>query len=81
MPTVDFIYDVLSTTPVKDVHHHNFFEDHAMPGDDAIVWPWCRSTLHRFVTRIGFAYADQVSHHDYTKTREDIVAMRDDYLE
>ena len=45
------------------------------------MWVWSRSTLYRFINRIGIVYNDRVTHYEHTKTREDIVKMRDDYLD
>lgn len=52
-----------------------------MPEASEIVWRWSRATLHRFMKNNGFIYRDQVTHYEYTKSREDIVLMSDNYLE
>lgn len=81
LPIVDSVYERVSQLTANDVEHLNLFEGDVVPDSDAAIWPWSRSSLYRFMTRIGFIYEEQVSHYERSKTRADIVAMRDDYLE
>ena len=66
---------------VEDVFHLNLFERHEMPDSESNIWIWSRSTPYRSMKRIGFVYEDRVTHYEYTKSREDIIKMRDDYLD
>lgn len=70
--TVDLVFEAVSSIRAEDAMHINIFEDETLPNDDALIWPWCRSTLYRYVKRIGFLYDIRVSHYESTKTREDI---------
>lgn len=72
---------MISKLAAKGVEHLNLFEEDVVPDPDSLIWTWSRSTLFRFMTRIGFLYGEQVSHYERRKTRSDIVAMGDDYLE
>ena len=45
------------------------------------LWIWSRSTLHRFIKSIGFAYEDKTSHYQHTRDRVHVLKIRDGYLE
>ena len=81
LPTIDSVFDRLSKLKVSDVEHFNLLDHENVPESDSLVWPWSRSTMFIFMPRIGFVFKDQISHYERSKTREDIVAMRDNYLE
>lgn len=82
LPTIDAVFDKMKLIQGRDVEHLNLFdEDENMPLPDSTIFPWSRSTLYRFKKRMGFIYGDRVTHYQYTKTRCDIIATRNDYLE
>ena len=81
LPTVDHIYEKICDLKVKDVAHLNLFEGDEFPAGESNIWIWSRSTLYRFMKRIGFVYEDRVTHYEHTRNREDIIKMRDDYLD
>eukprot|EP00171_Calliarthron_tuberculosum_P004037 IDg4037t1 len=54
---------------------------YTVPPIDSLVWTWSRATLHRFMLSSGFVYQDRLSHYEVSKTREDIMSMRDNFLE
>lgn len=66
---------------VSDIHHLKLFENEEVPEDSESVWKWSRSTLYRFMKRHGFVHEDQITHYKCTKSRSDIVSMRDNYFE
>lgn len=80
-PTIDSILQKLRSIHVSDIEHLNLFDIDNMPDPEELVWKWSRATLHRFMQKHGFIFEEQVSHYEHTKTREDIVSMRDNYLE
>ena len=81
LPTVDHIYEKNSGLKVRDVSHLNLFEGDGITASESNVWIWSRSTLYRFMKRIGFVYEDRVTNYEHTRNREDIIKMRDYYLE
>lgn len=80
MPTVNEIYERTKKLKVKDVLSLNLY-DEDVPDLDSFIWPWSRATLHRFMQTCGFIFEDRVTHYEATKSKEDIVSMRDNYLE
>lgn len=80
VPSIDEVFNRISELTVSDVQSLNLFEEN-VPEEDEQVWIWGRTTLYRFMLRSGFAYENKVSHYEYTKNREDVVSMRDNYLE
>ena len=58
-PTLDNILLKLKSLTVLDVIHHSLFKDQPVLDDDHKIWPWSRSTLHRYTQSIGFVYDDQ----------------------
>lgn len=79
-PTVREVYRRLSKLTTYDVLSLNLYED-KIPPSYSKVWSWSMSTLFRCMQRSGFVYDDRATHYEVTKTREDIVSMRDNYLE
>lgn len=80
VPTVDEVFSSICALKVSDVESLNLFDEDLPELDEKILY-WSRSTLYRFIIRSGFAYNERVSHYEYTKTREYVVVMRDNYLE
>ena len=80
-PTIYLIYEKILQITVKDVEHLNLFDGTDIPIPESPVWIWSRSTLYRVMKLIRFAYEDKLSHHQHTRDREDILKMRDDYLD
>ena len=80
-PTIDSTYERIIELKVEDVENLNLFNGADIPITESPVWIWSRSTLYRFMKSIGFVYEDRISHYQHTRDREDIVKMRDDYLE
>lgn len=80
-PTIDSVLKKLESITVAEVEHLNLFEADDIPESYEVVWKWGRTTLYRFMKIHGFIFEDQVTHYEYTKTRQDIVSMRDNYLE
>ena len=79
--TLNTIYQKILEVTVEDVEHLSLFTGADIHTPDSKVWVWSRSTLYRFMRSIGFIYGDRMSHYEHTKEREDIVKMRDDYLD
>ena len=75
------IYEKILRVTVEDVELSYLFDGPDIPIPESPVWIWSRSTLYRFMKSIGFAYEDKLSHYQHTRDREDIVKMRDEYLE
>ena len=67
-PTVDNIFKVLTEGDMGD-------------GDQETKRRWSRTTLFRFMRRVGFSFSDRPSAYDKAKERPEIRAMRADYLE
>ena len=80
-PTLDTVLYELKSLRVVYVHHLGLFEDNHLPDDTEIVWKWGRTTLYRFMYQIGSIYDDRITHFEFTKSRSDVVAMRDNNLE
>ena len=82
LPTIDEVYSRISALKVSDVHLLNIFDESMpLPPTDSLVWTWSRSTLYEFMKASGFIFGDRVSYYEVTKQREDVVSMRDNYLE
>ena len=82
IPTIDEIYSRISSMKVSDVLFLNIFDDNIQPPSmDALVWTWGRTTLYRFMQASGFVFGDKISYYEVSKQREDVVSMRDNYLE
>ena len=81
VPTIDIVFERISQLKVGDVDNHNFFTSNEIPDQDEYIWKWSRSTLYNFMKSVGFVYEDKLSHYEHTKSRADVVAMRDNYLE
>lgn len=81
VPTIDIIFEKLKERTPEDVAHFNLFENENSPPTGSSVWPWCRSTLYNFMKSIGYIYGDRISPYVHKKSREDIILMRDNYLE
>ena len=81
VPTLDTIFEKLLQIRVEDINHLNILDTADLCLDGSTVWKRSRSTLCRFMKKIGFVYDDRVTHYEYTKYREDIIKMRDDYLD
>lgn len=79
-PTIREVQRRLCELKVEDVMAVNIFENETPPPDSK-VWTWSRATLHRFLQASGFVFDDKITHYEYTKQREDVVSMRDNYLE
>lgn len=79
--TLDSVFEKLKSITASEVDHLNLFSVENMPDPTEIIWKWSRSTLYRFMLKNGFIHDDRVTHYEYTKTRKDVVAMRDNYLE
>ena len=63
------------------MEHLSLFTGADVPSPDSKVLVLSRSTLYRFMKSIGFIYGDKVSHYEHTKEIEEIVKVRDDYLD
>ena len=81
LPTVDHIYEKICNLKVEDVFHLNLFEGDELPDSARNIWVLPRSTLCRFMKRIGFVYEDCVTCCEHTRNREGTIKMRDDYLD
>lgn len=79
--TIDSVLKKLQSLSFGDVEQLYLFEDYEIPDSEEVAWKWSRATLHRFMTKHGFIHDDQISHYEHTKSRSDVVSMRDDYLE
>lgn len=79
--TIDSVLEKLKSIQIADVQHLNLLEDEDIPDSSEVLWKWSRATLHRFMIRIGFIHDERVTHYEHTRTRADIVSMRDNYLE
>ena len=66
---------------VEDVFRLNLFDDDEILVCDGNLWVCSRSTLYRSMKCIEFIYEDRVTHYEHTRNREDIINMRDDYLD
>ena len=80
-PTIDNIYERIVGVQVKDVVHLNLFRGSQLPSLDGQVWVWSRSMLYRYMKSIGFSYDETDTHYEYTRKRDDVIKMRDHYLE
>lgn len=79
--TIDDVLEKLKSITAEEVDHLNLFPGEEIPDRTEIIWKWSRSTLYRFMIKLGFMHDDRVTHYEYTKSRKDIASMRDDYLE
>lgn len=79
-PTVDEVFSRVSKLSAADVTDLNLFEE-TVPPFESSIWTWSRATLHRFMQRSGFVYEDRVTHYEVSKSRADVISMRDNYLE
>ena len=78
---MDNIFEKLLQISVEDINHLNILDMADLCLEGSTVWTWSRSALYRFMKKIGFVYDDRVTHYEYSKSREDIIKMRDDYLD
>ena len=81
VPTLDSVFERIRLLKDRDMAHLNLFDQERMPDDTTVLWPWGRTTLFRFMKSIGFVYGDKISHYEYTKSRADVITMRDSYLD
>ena len=44
-------------------------------------WNWSMETMRRFMNNNGFCYKNRKTHYEFSREREDIMLMRDNYLE
>ena len=63
------------------MNHLNLLDTAYLCLEGRTVWKCSRSTLYRFMKKIGFVYDDLVTYYEYTKSREDVIKMRDDQLD
>ena len=77
MPTLDNILSKLKSLTALHVIHYNSFEGQPVLDNDHKVCLWNRSTLHGYMQSIGFVYENRISHYEHSKTRPEIVMMRD----
>ena len=68
MPTLDNIMQFLHDTTMNDEE------------TNTLQWTYCRTTLYRFMKSNGFVFTKTPNHYEYTREREDIICMRDNYL-
>ena len=78
---MDTIFEKLLQIRVEDINHLNALDMADFCLDESAVWKWSRSTLYGFMKKIGFVYDDRVIKYGYTKSREDVIKMHDDYLD
>ena len=81
VPSVNRIYGRITSLEVRHELNLNLFVGINTPTEESKVWVWSRSTLYQLMKKIGFVYGEQISHYENTKMRQDIIKMRDDYLE
>ena len=67
MPTIQCVYERI-TSPSA----------HASEGTN---WKWCKETLYNFMLHTGYSFEKRQSHYEYTKERDDIICMRENYLD
>ena len=77
-PTVDSVLLKLQNARVEDIEHLDLFENPGISEADSLVLTYCRPTSYRFMKVIGFICEEIVTHYEHTKSRADIVSMRDD---
>lgn len=80
VPTIDSVFERIKQYTVQDIQDCNL-DSMEVVDEDMEVWKWSRATLHRYMQKIGFVYKNRVSYYQHTKERQDVVAMRDNYLE
>ena len=79
--SVNRIYERSTSLEVRHVPNMNLFLGTDIPTEESKLWLWSRSTLYRFMKKIGFVYGERISHYGNTEMRQDIIKMRDECLE
>ena len=80
VPSVNRIYERISSLKVQHVLDLNLFVGIDIPTDDSKSWVWSKSILHRIMRKIGLIYDDRLTRHEPTKMNQDIFKVRVDYL-
>lgn len=72
------IFEKISSFKFSDVSDCNVFQEDVIGSN---IWTWCRATLYSFMKLISFVHRGKINHYEHTKTRQDVIAMRDNFLE
>ena len=73
VPTPDSILDRLRQKKVSDLERSNLFDNNSsIPAPESDIWVWGRTSLYKFMKKIGFIHGEKISHYEYTRQREDV---------